>query len=55
METFKCGRDFAAWLGLVPRQKSSGGIGTSVPRGRGARHIALAPLFAPSLGGTRIA
>ncbi|TIO01033.1 MAG: IS110 family transposase, partial [Mesorhizobium sp.] len=30
METFKCGRDFAAWLGLVPRQKSSGGIGTSV-------------------------
>ncbi|RWK58167.1 MAG: transposase [Mesorhizobium sp.] len=25
METFKCGRDFAAWLGLVPRQKSSGG------------------------------
>ncbi|WP_287365173.1 transposase, partial [Mesorhizobium sp.] len=21
----KCGRDFAAWLGLVPRQKSSGG------------------------------
>ncbi|WP_254022816.1 transposase [Mesorhizobium ventifaucium] len=22
---FKCGRDFAAWLGLVPRQKSSGG------------------------------
>lgn len=25
MEAFKCGRDFAAWLGLVPRQKSSGG------------------------------
>lgn len=25
METFKCGRDFAAWLGLVPRQKSTGG------------------------------
>ncbi|WP_292327678.1 IS110 family transposase [Mesorhizobium sp.] len=25
MEGFKCGRDFAAWLGLVPRQKSSGG------------------------------
>ena len=22
---FKCGRDFAAWLGLVPRQYSSGG------------------------------
>ncbi|CAA7628064.1 transposase [Candidatus Terasakiella magnetica] len=22
---FKCGRDFAAWLGLVPRQNSSGG------------------------------
>ena len=22
---FKCGRDFAAWLGLVPRQHSSGG------------------------------
>ena len=25
METFKRGRDFAAWLGLVPRQSSSGG------------------------------
>ncbi|UVC19241.1 IS110 family transposase [Mesorhizobium onobrychidis] len=25
MEAFTCGRDFAAWLGLVPRQKSSGG------------------------------
>jgi transposase len=25
MEVFRCGRDFAAWLGLVPRQFSSGG------------------------------
>jgi transposase len=25
MQQFKCGRDFAAWLGLVPRQHSSGG------------------------------
>lgn len=25
MENFSCGRDFAAWLGLVPRQFSSGG------------------------------
>jgi transposase len=25
MENFKCGRDFAAWLGLVPKQHSSGG------------------------------
>ncbi|NKJ40189.1 IS110 family transposase [Rhizobium sp. SG570] len=25
MEIFRCGRDFAAWLGLVPRQFSSGG------------------------------
>jgi transposase len=25
METFKRGRDFAAWLGLTPRQKSTGG------------------------------
>jgi transposase len=25
MESFKCGRDFASWLGLVPRQFSSGG------------------------------
>ncbi len=25
MEDFRCGRDFAAWLGLVPLQKSSGG------------------------------
>jgi transposase len=24
MENFNCGRDFAAWLGLVPRQFSSG-------------------------------
>ena len=25
MEKFRCGRDFAAWLGLVPRQFSPGG------------------------------
>jgi transposase len=25
MATFKCGCDFSAWLGLVPRQMSSGG------------------------------
>lgn len=25
MAQFKCGRDFSAWLGLVPRQHSSGG------------------------------
>jgi transposase len=25
MTSFKSGRDFAAWLGLVPRQRSSGG------------------------------
>ena len=25
MDCFKCGRDFSAWLGLVPRQRSSGG------------------------------
>jgi transposase len=25
MAEFKCGRDFAAWLGLVPRQHSTGG------------------------------
>ena len=25
MESFGCGRDFAAWLGLVPRQSSTGG------------------------------
>jgi len=25
MAQFRCGRDFAAWLGLVPRQHSSGG------------------------------
>ena len=37
MESFRCGRDFAAWLGLVPRQFSSGGkdrLGRkSVPEG----------------------
>jgi transposase len=26
MSTFRCGRDFAAWLGLVPKQYSSGGV-----------------------------
>jgi transposase len=25
LEGFKCGRDYAAWLGLVPVQKSTGG------------------------------
>ena len=25
LESFKCGRDFSAWLGLVPRQHSTGG------------------------------
>lgn len=25
MQAFRCGRDFAAWLGLVPKQYSSGG------------------------------
>ena len=25
MGTFTCGREFAAWLGLVPKQMSSGG------------------------------
>lgn len=25
MDSFECGRSFAAWLGLVPRQKSTGG------------------------------
>ncbi len=25
METFQCGRDFAAWVGLTPRQHSTGG------------------------------
>jgi len=25
MENFRCGRDYAAWPGLVPRQFSSGG------------------------------
>ncbi|WHS30247.1 transposase [Brucella sp. NM4] len=25
MDTFKTGRDFSAWLGLIPRQYSSGG------------------------------
>ena len=25
LKSFRCGRDFAAWLGLVPRQNSTGG------------------------------
>jgi transposase len=25
LDSFRCGRDFAAWLGLVPRQNSTGG------------------------------
>jgi transposase len=37
METFSKGRDFAAWLGLVPKQHSSGGkdrLGKTDPDGR---------------------
>lgn len=29
MEAFRRGRDFAAWLGLVPKQHSTGGVGKS--------------------------
>jgi len=32
---FTCGRDFAAWLGLVPRQRSTGGKITLLGIGRG--------------------
>jgi transposase len=37
MENFRRGRDFAAWLGLVPRQKSTGGkqiLGKTSKRGQ---------------------
>jgi len=44
-ETFRRGRDFAAWLGLVPRQHSSGGkqkLGrTSKTRQRDIRHLLI--------------
>lgn len=43
MQAFKRGRDFAAWLGLVPVQKSTGGkqrLGKTSKRG--ARHSPLA-------------
>ncbi|CAH2904520.1 MAG: Mobile element protein [uncultured Paraburkholderia sp.] len=32
---FACGRDFSAWLGLVPRQRSTGGKTTLVGIGKG--------------------
>ena len=35
LDTFDTGRDFAAWLGLVPRQRSTGGkttLGAVEPR-----------------------
>jgi transposase len=38
MAQFKCGRDFAAWLGLVPRQHSSGGK-VNRPRSVGDRQL----------------
>jgi transposase len=50
--TFRRGRDFAAWLGLTPRQHSSGGwdrrrrwrtLVTSAPDHRGERRRHLAP------------
>ncbi|WP_413875508.1 IS110 family transposase [Albidovulum sp.] len=45
METFRRGRDFAAWLGLVPRQHSSGGkprLGKASKMGqRGIRRLLI--------------
>ena len=65
---FNCGRDFAAWVGLVPRQYSTGGrtvLGRISKRGSGylrmlfvqaAKVIMMRPHrwadFGPSAGGT---
>src|SRR4051794_20519725 len=44
-DTFRCGRDFAAWLGLTPVQRSSGGkerLGkTSKMGGRARRRLLI--------------
>ena len=56
MDVFKCGRDFAAWLGLVPRQHSTGGkqvLGKVSKMGqRDIRRLSLArwPSFARPCG-----
>lgn len=39
MQVFRCGRDFAAWLGLVPRQFSSGGKNDLVAYRKRVRRI----------------
>src|SRR3978361_2223535 len=44
MESFRCGRDFAAWLGLVPRPFSSGGKERLRPASRGGRRETRRPL-----------
>jgi hypothetical protein len=36
-KAFKCGRNLAAWIGLVPRQNSSGGKEHHIPDGGGRR------------------
>jgi len=39
VEAFRSGRDFAAWVGLVPRQHSMGGKPVSAVSGRWASKI----------------
>ena len=39
LDTFDSGRNFAAWLGLVPRQRSTGGRPSSDPSAKWARPI----------------
>lgn len=41
METFNSGRDFAAWLGIVPRQHSSGGKQRLGKISRAGQHLCL--------------
>lgn len=57
MQTFRRGRDFAAWLGLVPRQNSSGGkqrIGRVSKRGQNdIRRLLVAGAMSAILAATR--
>ena len=56
-ETFRCGRDFAAWVGLTPLQHSTGGkqkLGATSKRGeRTLRRLLIGRQHSPALGGAQ--
>lgn len=57
LETFRRGRDFAAWLGLVPRQSSSGGkvrLGKALKAGQhDIRRLLVVGAMAGTVGACR--